>query len=473
MLSRVDIFPIIFIFRTSIACNNWCRVQTRYTARIAKSAERAKQTNVAILFLETRARSCLQQARWRLLRHKRATEAQVKKPPHTPAARLAAPHRPTSTQRCATPVMPSAFTRQPSRVTSLPPLAARQTAVRTRPAAPPSQYSLFSGPLQSQTDFPAERRANRQANRSRRPFPSPAHTHSSRTITRVEPVGEVLLQTLARFADQLAAQSAAQSAAQLSAYSAVMKRIDTLHIAHSSSRPSRATQPVIPPRPPSQHASPISPQSSHQQSALDARALTDAPLYPSARPLALDPRAAAHVPLGATQQLHQLAPPPLAPSSLASPALLASSAQPALPALPASFASCALSLNPAVGPQPGLLLAPLTFLPPPNSQTALPPSPNSQTARPPRRTRRPRGPIRRIYSILYSTRRAHRCASQVLYSYLLNRIRETVRSACARFARCCALRSSWAVRAVSVRGCCREACRSSRSARLHERLLYS
>ena len=89
------------------------------------SAERAKQASVAILFLETRARSCLQPARWRLLRHQRATEAQVKKPPHTPAARSASPHRSTSTQRCATPLMPSAFTCQPRRVTSLSPLLLR------------------------------------------------------------------------------------------------------------------------------------------------------------------------------------------------------------------------------------------------------------------------------------------------------------------------------------------------------------
>ena len=117
------------------------------------------------------------------------------------------------------------------------------------------------------------------------------------------------MQAISRFADQLSAQSAAQSAAQIATLTAIMQRFETLHSARSPSRPSRAVhQQSIPHCPPSQHASPISPQPSHQQSALDARALTGAFLHPSARPLALDPRAAAHVPLGTSQQAHQLGP---------------------------------------------------------------------------------------------------------------------------------------------------------------------
>ena len=160
------------------------------------------------------------------------------------------------------------------------------------------------------------------------PSPSPTRTHSSRSSNRAEPAGEALLQTLARFADQLAAQSAAQSAAQLSVLSTIMQRFDTLH----------------PARPPSQAASPTSPHASHRQSALDVRAPAGVPLssysQSIARPLPLNPRATAHVPLSAPQQAHQwataprdaslvqlgavqqshlLAPPPLARVALASP----------------------------------------------------------------------------------------------------------------------------------------------------------
>ena len=174
--------------------------------------------------------------------------------------------------------------------------AARQIAASRAPhSAPASQASSSFVALRlSQASFTADL-AGRAALRSHRSSPSPTRNHSSRSSNRVEPAGEALLQTLARFADQLAAQSAAQSAAQLSALSTIMQRFDMLH----------------PTRTPSQAASPTSPHASHRQSALDARALACVPLSSCsqsiARPLSLNPRATAHVPLSAPQQAHQCA----------------------------------------------------------------------------------------------------------------------------------------------------------------------
>ena len=258
--------------------------------------------------------------------------------------------------------------------------AARQTAVRTRPAAFPSQSSS-AALQQSQDGSPAERLADRFAHRSRRPSPFPERTHSSRYRARAEPAaGEVFFRAVAQLADQMTAQSTAQ----IAAFSALTQQLAEMRAVLQSSQ-------IVPPTPRSRRASPTSPQPPHRQSALDSGALQGVPLSSTARPLALNPRAtahqlafpsrnASHVQLGASQQAHQLAPPariaspvplgaaqqshqlalfPLAPYALASPAPFALSALPAL------------SSNPAESPQSGHLLAPLAL---PSLSLALPPS---------------------------------------------------------------------------------------------------
>ena len=152
---------------------------------------------------------------------------------------------------------------------------------------------------------------------------------------------------------QFSGQVIAQLAAQSTALTSVMQRFETLHPATPPSRSRRpARQPIPASRSPSRRASP-SQRASHRQIALDADALQGVTLPFPARPLALNPRATAHqltppahiaspVPLGAAQQSHQLAPFPLAPYPLAS---------------PAPSALLALSPNPAKSPQSGHLLA--------------------------------------------------------------------------------------------------------------------
>ena len=222
----------------------------------------------------------------------------------------------------------------------------------------------------------------------------------------------------ARVSDQVAAQLAAQSTALTS----VMQRFETLHPATPPSRSRRPErQPTSESRPSSRRASPSSQRPPHRQSVLDAGALQGVCLCSTARPLAMDPRVTGHqlapsariaspVPLGAAQQSHQLAPFPLAPYPLASPAPSA---------LPAP------SSNPAESPQSGLLLAPL----------ALP-------------------PLCRIASF----------ASTVRSSVLTER---TARREYCGGAGCAATGhhiGAVRTRAASVRGCCRAACASSRSA---------
>ena len=121
---------------------------------------------------------------------------------------------------------------------------------------------------------------------------------------------------------------------------------------------------------------------------MDVRTPPNVPLSSTPRSLVLDSHAAAHVLLGAAQQAHQLAP-PLHNASVEP--LGATQQSPKLAPLllthfaPASLASSALpvlSLNPAVGSQPGLLLALLTIPFQPSPLTARQASPNSQTVRP-------------------------------------------------------------------------------------------
>ena len=175
--------------------------------------------------------------------------------------------------------------------------ATRQIGASRAPHfAPASQASSssFVALRRSQAGSTADL-ASRAAPRSHRPSPSLTRTHSSRSSNCAEPAGEALLQTLARFADQLAAQSTAQSAAQLSALSRIMQRFDTLNHA----------------RPPSQVALPTSPHASFRQSALDVRAPARVPLSSCSQsiafPLPLNPCTTAHMPLSASQQAHQWA----------------------------------------------------------------------------------------------------------------------------------------------------------------------
>ena len=235
---------------------------------------------------------------------------------------------------------------------SLNAVARQITASRAPHSARASQSSSFVALRPSQAGSAVDV-ATRAAPRSRRASPSP-RTHSSRSRNRAEPVGEVILQTLARFAEQLAAQSAAQSAAQLTPLSAVMQRFETLHPATPSHSRRPARQPISASRSSSRRASPSPQRSSHRQSALDAGDHQGVSFRFPACPLALDPRATTHqlalsariaspVPLGAAQQSHQLAPSPLAPYPFAS---------------PAPSALQAPSSNPAESPQSGHLLAP-------------------------------------------------------------------------------------------------------------------
>ena len=119
--------------------------------------------------------------------------------------------------------------------------------------------------------------------------------------------------------------------------------------------------PLIFARPSSQTASPTSPHASHRQSSLNILAIVGVSLSSCsqslARTLALNLRFAAHVPLGATQQSHQLAHSSLAPLAYAS------LAPPALSLPIASPAHLAPFLNHAVSSQWGLLLTPLTYPP--------------------------------------------------------------------------------------------------------------
>ena len=172
---------------------------------------------------------------------------------------------------------------------------ARQIAASRAPhSAPASQGSSFVALRPSQAGSTSEL-AGRAAPRPRRPSPSPTRTHSSRSSSRAEPAGGVILQLLARLADQLAVQSAAQSAAQLSALSTVMQRFETLHPATPPSRSRRpARQPAPASRSPSRRASPSPQRSSYRQSALEVDALQGVTLPFPARPLAQDPRATAH-----------------------------------------------------------------------------------------------------------------------------------------------------------------------------------
>ena len=135
------------------------------------------------------------------------------------------------------------FSSGDARDASLTAIAQRIAASRGPHSAPASQSSSFVALRHSQAGSAANVAA-RAAPRSRRASPSPIRTHSSRSSNRAEPVGGVILQTLARFAEQLAAQSAAQSAAQLSALSAVMQRFETLHPATSSRSRRQARQPI-------------------------------------------------------------------------------------------------------------------------------------------------------------------------------------------------------------------------------------
>ena len=255
---------------------------------------------------------------------------------------------------------------------------ARQIAASRAPHSAPASQSLSFVALRASQAGSTSELAGRAAPRSRRPSPSPTRTHSSRSSSRAEPGGGVILQTLARFAEQLAAQSAAQSAAQLAALSTVMQRFETLHPAtppRRSRRPER--QPAPASRSPSRRASP-SQRSSHRQTALVVNARQGAPLPFAARPLAQDPRATAHqlaistriafpVPLSAAQQSHQLVPPPLGRFVCASPRSL----EPLVPSASLVSALLAQSTNLAESPQSGLLLAPLAF---PSLSLALPSS---------------------------------------------------------------------------------------------------
>ena len=127
------------------------------------------------------------------------------------------------------------------------------TAIARRIAASRAPHSATAS--QSSSSFVALRPsqagsttgiADRAALHARRPSPSPTRTHSSRSSSRAELAGVVILQTLARLVDQLAAQSAAHSAAQLAALSTVMQRFETLHPA---TPPSRSRRPARQPAP--------------------------------------------------------------------------------------------------------------------------------------------------------------------------------------------------------------------------------
>ena len=201
-----------------------------------------------------------------------------------------------------------------------------------------------------------------------------------------------------------------------------MQRFETLHPATPPSRSRRPErQPISASRSLSRRASSSPQRFPHCQSALDAGALQGVFLSSTARSLALDPRTTAHqlapptriaspVLLNVAQQSHQLAPFPLAPYPLASPA------PSALPAL---------SSNPAESPQSGHLLAPLALL---------------------------------SLSCIASL------ASTVRSTVLTER---TARREYCGGAGCAATGHhiiAVRTRAASVRGCCRAACTSSRSA---------
>ena len=152
---------------------------------------------------------------------------------------------------------------------------------------------------------------------------------------------------------------------------------------------------------PSHWALPTASRPPSRQSALNARALTGVPLPFSARPLALDSRAAAHVPLGASQQAHQLAPTPcdatyvplgataVTPAGLFSTRLRCTRVAcvarvvcvPRLDRVACvvrvACAACA-SFTSAESLQPGLLFGPLTLHLFPSWQTARLHSPNLQ-----------------------------------------------------------------------------------------------
>ena len=224
--------------------------------------------------------------------------------------------------------------------------------MRTTPPAQISLFSSFVALRPSQAGSTTEL-AGRAAPRSDRPSYSPLRSHSSRSSTRANHAGEVLLQIFARLSEQLSAQS--------TSLTSVLKRFETLHSAtppRSSCRSAR--QEITASRSPSRRASPSPQRSLYRLSALDAGALLGGTLPFPMRPLAQDPRAtahqltfsariASHVFLGAAQKSHQLAPPSLA-----------------------CFVSCAsldvaplalptLSTNPLESPQSGLSLAPLAL----------------------------------------------------------------------------------------------------------------
>ena len=101
---------------------------------------------------------------------------------------------------------------------SLTAVARQITASRAPDSAPASQSSSFVALRPSQAGSAADV-ATRVAPRSRRASPFPTRPHSSRLSNRAEPAGDVFLQMLARFTEQLAAQSAAVSRAALRAVS--------------------------------------------------------------------------------------------------------------------------------------------------------------------------------------------------------------------------------------------------------------
>ena len=210
---------------------------------------------------------------------------EVDAPSSKPPSRVSSPQL-NATVRDPPPDPLNLFSSEGARdATSLTAIARQIAASRAPHSASASQSSSFVALRPSQAGSTAEL-TGRAAPRPRRPSPSPTRTDSSRSRSRAEPVGEVLLQTLAHFTEQLAAQSAAQSAAQLSALSTVMQRIETLHIATAPSRLRRpARQPAPASRSPSRRASP-SQRSSHRQTALHVNVLQGAPLPSTVRPLA-------------------------------------------------------------------------------------------------------------------------------------------------------------------------------------------
>ena len=266
---------------------------------------------------------------------------------------------------------------------SLVAIAREITTARAPLSSFTSQSSSFAILRQSQGGSPVEN-GNPQARRSHRPSPSPERTHSSRSSARADSaVSGPLARTVAQLVEQVAAQSAVLYL--------MMQRLETLQPARRSHVPACRTQ-QSPSRPNGQVASPIYQHPPHRQSAPNPDAPTRVSLSPAARSLALDPRAMVHVPLGAAkqahlsatasrdasplqlgaaQQSHQLAPPPLARSTLASPvslapvvsrAMLVSLASLVFPALFAQTPNCAKS------PQWGHLLMPLAL--PPLSRAA-------------------------------------------------------------------------------------------------------